>query len=70
MPTPSVARHYGYLRIDNRRSGAIIFSSRAILRGRVAAGQFSGTVLRLLGWLSPFFVSSLVLQICLNSLVR
>jgi hypothetical protein len=42
MPTPSVARHYGYLRIDNRRSGAIIFSSRAtcrFLRGQVVVGH-------------------------------
>jgi len=37
-----VARHYGHLRIDNRRGGAIIFSSQAIYRfprGRVAVGR-------------------------------
>jgi hypothetical protein len=36
-----LARHYGHLRIDNRRNGAI-FSSQAIyrfLRGRVAVGR-------------------------------
>ena len=42
MPTPSVARYYGHLRIDKRRSGAIIFSSQAIYRfprARVAVGR-------------------------------